>query len=129
VTIAMAKLSIGCTSSDRIEALLDARVAIAEHRATLHLVEAQRLFRGVLPDAVYDVAELSMASHIAATGAGRCAYVGIPVFLSRSYRHANPYVRIDRRINAPRRSRRTRDRADRLSADRRHMAARHPVRR
>lgn len=97
----MATLSIGCTFSDRIEALLDGRVTVAGQKATLHIVEAQRLFRSVLRDAAYDVAELSMASHIAAMGAGRRAYVGIPVFLSRSFRHANLYVRTDRGIDAP----------------------------
>ncbi|WP_267347012.1 ABC transporter substrate-binding protein [Sphingomonas sp. GM_Shp_2] len=97
----MATLSIGCTFSDRIEALLDGRVAIAGHAAVLHIVEAQRLFRDVLRDAAYDVAELSMASHIAAVGAGRRDYVGVPVFLSRSFRHANLYVRTDRGIVAP----------------------------
>lgn len=97
----MATLSIGCTFSDRIEALLDGRVAIAGHAATLHIVEAQQLFRDILRDAAYDVAELSMASHIAAVGAGRRDYVGVPVFLSRSFRHANMYVRTDRGITAP----------------------------
>lgn len=97
----MATLSIGCTFSDRIEALLDGRVAIAGHAAALHIVEAQRLFRDILRDAAYDAAELSMASHIAAVGAGRRDYVGVPVFLSRSFRHANLYVRTDRGIIAP----------------------------
>ena len=97
----MAALSIGCTFSDRIEALLDGRVRIAGHRAELHIVEPQRLFRAVLREAAYDVAELSMASHIAAVAAGRRDYVGIPVFLSRSFRHANLYVRTDRGIDRP----------------------------
>lgn len=95
----MATLSIGCTFSDRIEALLDGRVRIAGHAADLHVVEPQRLFRAVLRDAAYDIAELSMASHIAAVAAGRRDYVGIPVFLSRSFRHANLYVRTDRGID------------------------------
>jgi len=97
----MAALSIGCTFSDRIEALLDGRVRIPGHMADLHVVEPQRLFRAVLRDAAYDVAELSMASHIAAVAAGRRDYVGVPVFLSRSFRHANLYVRTDRGINRP----------------------------
>jgi len=97
----MATLSIGCTFSDRIEALLDGRVRIAGQEAASHIVEPQRLFRAVLRDAAYDVAELSMASHVAAVAAGRRDYVGVPVFLSRSFRHANLYVRTDRGIDRP----------------------------
>ncbi|MEH3159599.1 MAG: ABC transporter substrate-binding protein [Sphingomonas taxi] len=97
----MTALSIGCTFSDRIEALLDGRVRIAGHEAVLRIVEPQRLFRAVLRDAAFDVAELSMASHIAAVAAGRRDYVGLPVFLSRSFRHGNLYIRTDRGIERP----------------------------
>jgi 4,5-dihydroxyphthalate decarboxylase len=95
------RLTIGCTFSDRIEALLDGRVAIDGFAADLRIVEAQRLFREVLQAQAYDVAELSMGSHIAAVAAGRRDYVGVPVFLSRSFRHANLYVRTDRGIDTP----------------------------
>ncbi len=97
----MAALSIGCTFSDRIEALLDGRVRIEGHAADIQIVEPQRLFRAVLRDAAFDVAELSMASHIAAVAAGHRDYVGVPVFLSRSFRHGNLYVRTDRGIDRP----------------------------
>lgn len=96
--MADAALSIGCLFSDRIEALLDGRVRIGKHAAQVHIVEAQQLFRAVLRDATYDVAELSMASHIAAVARGKRDYVGVPVFLSRSFRHSNLYVRTDRGI-------------------------------
>eukprot|EP01037_Dinobryon_pediforme_P038298 gene38298-46225_t len=99
--MADAALSIGCLFSDRIEALLDGRVRIGEHAAQVHIVEAQQLFRTVLRDAAYDVAELSMASHIAALARGKRDYVGVPVFLSRSFRHSNLYVRTDRGISDP----------------------------
>jgi 4,5-dihydroxyphthalate decarboxylase len=95
------RLTIGCTFSDRIEALLDERVAIDGFAADLRIVEAQRLFREVLQAQAYDVAELSMGSHIVAVAAGRRDYVGVPVFLSRSFRHANLYVRTDRGIDTP----------------------------
>lgn len=97
----MATLSIGCTFSDRIEALLDGRVRVAGHDADLRIVEAQKLFRQVLSDSAFDVAELSMGSHIAAVAAGRRDYVGVPVFLSRSFRHSNLYIRTDRGIARP----------------------------
>jgi 4,5-dihydroxyphthalate decarboxylase len=49
----------------------------------------------VLRDAAFDVAELSLCSHIAAV-AGKSTYVGLPVFPSRAFRHGNLYVRTDR---------------------------------
>lgn len=97
----MAELTVGCTFSDRIEALLDGRVTIAGHTPAISIVEPQRLFRQVLRETKWDVAELSMGSHIAAVAAGRRDYVGVPVFLSRSFRHSNLYVRSDRRIERP----------------------------
>lgn len=94
-------LSIGCTFSDRIEALLDGRVSIEGVAHDLLIVEPQRLFRQVLHDQAYDVAELSMGSHIAAIAAGRRDYRAVPAFLSRSFRHSNLYVRTDRAIASP----------------------------
>ena len=92
------RLSLGCTFSDRVEALLDGRVAVKGFDTDIRIVEPQKLFRQTLREQTYDVAELSMASHIAAVGQGRRDYVGLPVFLSRSFRHSNLYVRTDRGI-------------------------------
>lgn len=97
----MTTLSIGATFSDRIEALLDGRVAIAGHAAEVRIVEAQTLFRQVMREAAFDVAELSMGSHIARVATAQRDYLGVPVFLSRSFRHANLYVRTDRGIDRP----------------------------
>lgn len=97
----MTTLSIGCTFSDRIEALLDGRVGVDGYDTAIRCVEPQALFRQTLRGRTFDVAELSMASHIAAVGRGERHYVGVPVFLSRSFRHANLYVRTDRAIASP----------------------------
>lgn len=67
----------------------------------LACVQPQTLFRQTLRDRTYDVAELSMGSHIASVAAGDRHYVGVPVFLSRSFRHSNLYVRTDRGIETP----------------------------
>lgn len=95
----MPALTLGCTFSDRIEALLDGRVKVDGVKLAISIVEAQTLFRQTLREARFDVAELSMGSHIAAVGRGGGAYVGLPVFLSRSFRHSNLYVRSDRGID------------------------------
>lgn len=96
-----ARLTIGCTFSDRIEAFLDGRVKVEGWDVDLGIVEPQRLFRQTLRERTFDIAELSMGSHIAAVAAGERHYVGVPVFLSRSFRHSNLYIRTDRGIAAP----------------------------
>jgi 4,5-dihydroxyphthalate decarboxylase len=92
----MSTLSAGLLFSDRIEAFLDGRVTIPGYDLAISCRPAQALFRSVLRDAAFDVAELSLCSHIAAVSAGRNSYVGLPIFPSRAFRHGNLYVRTDR---------------------------------
>lgn len=93
-------LTLGCAFSDRIEALLDGRVTVEGFSLDVRIRPPQTLFREVLRDQAHDIAEMSLGSHIANVAAGRDAYVGLPVFLSRAFRHSNFYVRSDR-IAAP----------------------------
>lgn len=88
--------SFGCAFSDRIEALLDGRVAADGIDLQISLCQPQALFRDVLRDQTYDVAEMSLGSHIVSVGSGRDDYVALPIFLSRAFRHSNIYIRGDR---------------------------------
>ena len=92
----MTNLTAGLLFSDRIEALLVGRVSLTGRTLSISCRQAQPLFRAVLREAAFDVAELSLCSYIAAVAAGRSAYVGLPVFPSRAFRHGNLYVRSDR---------------------------------
>src|SRR6266849_3448007 len=49
----------------------------------------------------FDVSELSFSSYIRTVAAGMSAYVGIPAFVSRLFRHSGIYVRTDAGIRAP----------------------------
>lgn len=89
-------LGLGCAFSDRIEALLDGRVTVEGFALDVRLRRPQTLFSEVLRERAHDVAEMSLGSHVANVAAGRDDYVGLPVFLSRAFRHANIYVRADR---------------------------------
>jgi len=89
------ELSAGLAFSDRMEALLDARVTVQGCRLSITCRPPQTLFRAVLKEARYDLSEFSLGSHVAAVGAGRDDYAGLPIFLSRAFRHANIYVRRD----------------------------------
>jgi 4,5-dihydroxyphthalate decarboxylase len=44
----------------------------------------------------FDIAEISLSSHVATVSNGAANYVGIPVFLSRVFRHSGIYIRTDR---------------------------------
>ncbi|MFM7691636.1 MAG: hypothetical protein ACKPAC_19615, partial [Alphaproteobacteria bacterium] len=48
----------------------------------------------------FDISELSMGSHIVTSARGDAPYIGVPVFLSRAFRHSAIYIRTDRGINS-----------------------------
>jgi len=97
----MATLTAGFTYSDRIRPLLDGRVEVPGYTLDIRCLDAQTLFRQTLQEGPFDVSELSMASHIVTTSRNASAFVGIPAFLSRAFRHGCVYVRTDRGIAAP----------------------------
>jgi 4,5-dihydroxyphthalate decarboxylase len=94
-------ISLACTYTDRSAPILDGRIAIPGCRINAMPGETQDIFRRVLNDQAFDVAEMSMSSHIVATARGNNAYIGIPIYLSRSFRHSSIYVRTDRGIERP----------------------------
>lgn len=91
-------LSLACTLSDRTRPILDGRVTVPGVRFAATPGEPETIFRRALREQAFEVTELSMGSHIVTTARGDAAYVGVPVFLSRAFRHANIYVRTDRGI-------------------------------
>jgi 4,5-dihydroxyphthalate decarboxylase len=48
----------------------------------------------------FDVTELSMASHLIATAQGKSPYIGLPAFISRTFRHSCIFIRKDRGIQS-----------------------------
>ena len=92
------RLTLACSSSDRTRPIIDGRVEVAGVSLTVLPGEPEDIFRRALRDRAFDVTELSMGSHIVTTARGDAPYVGIPVFPSRSFRHAAIYVRTDRGI-------------------------------
>jgi 4,5-dihydroxyphthalate decarboxylase len=59
------------------------------------------LFRAVCLRADYDVAELSLSNYLSMRGNGDTRYIAIPVFPSRSFRHAQIYVSAASGITTP----------------------------
>lgn len=95
------KLSLACSASDRTRPVLDGRVKIAGVDAVFLPGEPEDIFRRALRDRAFDITELSFSSHIVTTARGDAPYVGVPVFLSRAFRHSAIYVRTDRGIARP----------------------------
>jgi 4,5-dihydroxyphthalate decarboxylase len=49
----------------------------------------------------FDVSELSLSSYLRTVAAGTSAYIGIPAFVSRIFRHSGIYIRTDAGIREP----------------------------
>jgi 4,5-dihydroxyphthalate decarboxylase len=94
-------LSLACVPTDRTRPILDGRITVPGVRFTAIPGEPEDIFRRALRDRTFDVTELSMGSHIVTTARRDSPYVGVPVFLSRAFRHSAIYIRTDRGIRAP----------------------------
>jgi 4,5-dihydroxyphthalate decarboxylase len=94
------RLTLACTVSDRTRPVLDGRIAIPGVELIAVPGEPEDIFRRALRDRAFDVAELSMGSHIVTTVRGDAPYIGVPVFPSRAFRHSAIYIRTDRRISS-----------------------------
>jgi 4,5-dihydroxyphthalate decarboxylase len=99
--LAKIKLSLACTQTDRSAAILDGRIGIAGCEVIALPGQTSDIFKRVLNDQAFDIAEMSMSSQIVQTSRLADAYIAIPVFLSRSFRHSSIYIRTDRKIEQP----------------------------
>ncbi|MFT4064071.1 ABC transporter substrate-binding protein [Paraburkholderia sp.] len=97
----MLELSLACQINDRTRALIDRKVEI--EGCTINFVHgpAEELFQRAFRHGEFDMSELSLGTHLLTTARGESRYIGVPVFLSRSFRHSAIYVRSDRGIDSP----------------------------
>ncbi len=93
-------LTLACAASDRTRPLLDGRITVPGVDFVFLPGEPEDIFRRALRDKAFDVSELSMGSHIVTTARGDSPYIGVPIFLSRAFRHSGVYIRNDRGINS-----------------------------
>ncbi len=94
-------LTIACRPYDRIAALVSGAVTVEGCRPTILPLKAEEIFSRAYSRAEFDVTELSMSSHIVTTEKGISHYVGLPIFISRMFRHSAIYIRTDRGISSP----------------------------
>jgi 4,5-dihydroxyphthalate decarboxylase len=97
----MLELSVATKYNDRTAALFDGRVTIEGCKTAHLLLEPGEMFHRAFGYEEFDVTELSLAGHVVRVARGDSAYVGVPVFPLRMFRHSGIYIRTDRGINRP----------------------------
>ncbi|MBO6946486.1 MAG: ABC transporter substrate-binding protein [Rhodospirillales bacterium] len=98
----MPKISLACWDYDRALPVLDGRIPVEGFDITAEAHPPGKLFPLAVDEAPYDVTEFSFASYAIQTARGECKYTGIPVYLSRAFRHGAIYVRADSGIETAR---------------------------
>jgi 4,5-dihydroxyphthalate decarboxylase len=89
-------LSIAVRDYDRTRPLTDGTVQIDGVDPVFMALEPEEIFFRAFRHAEFDICELSLSSSIVKTAQGDFAYVGVPAFVSRAFRHTSIYVRTDR---------------------------------
>ncbi|KAB2878012.1 MAG: ABC transporter substrate-binding protein, partial [Pseudorhodoplanes sp.] len=94
----MAKLdlSVAVGDYDRTRPLTDGAVRIDGVDPVFMTLPPEEIFFRAFRTAEFDISELSLSSFAVKTAQKDCPYVGLPVFLSRAFRHTAIYVRTDR---------------------------------
>jgi 4,5-dihydroxyphthalate decarboxylase len=93
-------LTLACSDYDRTRALRDGRVRVDGCDLTYLPLPVEETFFRMLRHREFDVAEMSLSSYVVAHVSADPWLVAIPVFPSRSFRHAHVAVRTDR-VQAP----------------------------
>ena len=94
--MAKLNLSVAVRAYDRTRPLSDGLVQIDGVDPVFLALEPEEIFFRAFRHAEFDICELSMSSSIVKTAQNDFAYVAIPAFVSRAFRHTSIYVRTDR---------------------------------
>jgi 4,5-dihydroxyphthalate decarboxylase len=92
------QISIAIGAYDRNRPLIDGEVAIDGADPVFMTLSPEEIFFRAFRHQAFDVCELSLSSHLVNVARGASAYVGVPAFLSRAFRHSSIYIRTDRGI-------------------------------
>src|SRR5262245_28825379 len=94
-------ITIACGDYDRTRAIQDGRVKVEGCAVTYLPLYPEEIFFRMFRYQEFDVAEMSFSSYIRTVASGASAYIGIPAFVSRIFRHSGIYVRTGAGINKP----------------------------
>jgi 4,5-dihydroxyphthalate decarboxylase len=89
-------LSIAVRDYDRTRPLTDGSVRIDGVDPVFLALDPEEIFFRAFRHAEFDICELSLSSSTVKIAQGDFAYVGVPAFVSRAFRHTSIYVRTDR---------------------------------
>jgi 4,5-dihydroxyphthalate decarboxylase len=90
------QLSVAVGPYDRTRALIEGAVQIDGVEPACMTLPPEEIFFRAFRHAEFDICELSLSSFTVKTAQGGGAYVGVPAFVSRAFRHTSIYVRTDR---------------------------------
>ncbi len=89
-------LSVAVRDYDRTRPLSDGEVQIDGVDPVFMALPPEEIFFRAFRGEEFDICELSMSSFTVKTAQGGAPYVGVPAFVSRTFRHTAIYVRTDR---------------------------------
>lgn len=99
--MSLLRVTMGCTNYDRTRAVFDGRAPIEGCDLVPIALAPEEVFHRAFKFEEFDITELSLSSHTLMTARGDSAYVGLPVIVSRVFRHSGIYIRTDRGITKP----------------------------
>jgi 4,5-dihydroxyphthalate decarboxylase len=94
-------ITIACGNYDRTRAIRDGRVKVEGCATTYLPLYPEEIFFRAFRYQEFDVSEISFSSYIRTVAAGTSAYIGVPAFVSRIFRHSGIYIRADAGIRSP----------------------------
>jgi 4,5-dihydroxyphthalate decarboxylase len=94
-------ITIACGNYDRTRPIRDGRVKIEGCAATYLPLYPEEIFFRAFRYHEFDVSELSFSSYLRTVANGTSAYMAIPAFVSRIFRHSGIYIRRDSGIKTP----------------------------
>lgn len=95
------RLKLACWDYDRTRPLIDGRVQPDGIDLDVSVMRPREAFKRMLDAEEFDVAEVSLASYARLKAEGDKRFVGLPVALSRMFRHSCIYIRADAGITTP----------------------------
>lgn len=94
-------LTIGCGAYDRTWPLIAGLIRPAGFSLDWSILPPEQVFlRGML-GGEFDITEMSLSTYLLLRSRGDCRYVGLPLFVSRKFRHSALYVRTDAGVTTP----------------------------
>ncbi len=94
-------LSFATWDHDRVMALHDGRVTVPGITLKSVIAPTSDLFPRAVGSADHDITEMSISSYVLQVSRGEGAYVALPAFVSRAFRHAGFFARVGAGITSP----------------------------